>query len=286
MLLVNIMPRTTASKGFRGREIVFKAMEEYIRTGGPEHGSGLLKARYNVSLQYNVPTRDIAHFEIGNVLAALANVTPTTFWMIWHVYSNPSVLESLRSELAQAVSSTVNPNGTKSWQLESHKLVNECPLLNSVFQEVLRIRSTNASVRVVMKDTTLDDRYFLKKDSVIHMPSRVIHYDQTVWGPSATTFQADRFVQQKQKLHPGALRGFGGGTTLCPGRHFATTTIISLVAMVVLRYELSPVRGEWVEPTQNAVDHVAAVQGPDQDTLVRVSVRRMYEKGQWSFGSM
>lgn len=180
----------------------------------------------------------------------------------------------------------MNPNGTKSWQLDFHKLANECPLLNSVVQEVLRIRSTNASIRVVMNDTTLDDRYFLKKDSVIHMPSRVIHSDQTVWGPSATIFQADRFIQQKQKLHPSAFRGFGGGTILCSGRHFATTTIVSLVAMVVLKYESSPVKGEWVEPTQNAVDHIAAVQGPDQDTLVRASVRRVYENGQWSFGSM
>lgn len=283
MLLVNIMPRFTASKGFRGRERVFEALEEYIRTGGPQHGSGLLKARYNISLQYNVSAKDIAHFEIGNVLAALANITPTTFWMIWHVYSNPSVLENLRAELVQAVSTTVNSDGTKSWHIDPYKLANDCRLLNSVFQEVLRIRSTNASVRVVVKDTVLDDRYFLKKDSVIHMPSRVIHSDQSVWGPDATKFEANRFVQQKQKQHPGAFRGFGGGTTLCPGRHFATTTIISLVAMVILRYELLPAEGEWEEPTQNAVDHVAAVLGPDQDTLVKVSVRGMYEKGQWSF---
>lgn len=62
--------------------MVFKAMEKYIRTGGPQHGSGLLKARCNVSLQYNVPARDIAHFEIGNVLAAPANITSTNLWMI------------------------------------------------------------------------------------------------------------------------------------------------------------------------------------------------------------
>lgn len=156
MLLLNILPSFTASKGFEGRKKVFEAFQEYFRIGGQKHASALVKARHAVGVQYNVAEKDIAHFEIGNIVAALVNVTPTSFWTIWHVYSDFSVLESLRAEVLQALSTTVNENGTFS-SLNVSKLMTDCPLLISTFQEVLRVRVTNASVRLVMKDTTLDN---------------------------------------------------------------------------------------------------------------------------------
>lgn len=283
MLLLNILPRYTASKGFEGRKKVFEAFQEYFRIGGQKHASALVKARYAVVVLYNVAEKDIAHFETGNIVAALVNITPTTFWTIWHVYSDFSVLESLRAEVLQALSTTVNENGTFS-SLNVSKLMTDCPLLISTFQEVLRVRSTNASVRLVMKDTMLDNRYLLKKGTLIHMPSQVIHSDESVWGHKAREFQAQRFIDQK--LHAGAFRGFGGGTNLCPGRHFATISIVSFVAMFVLRYDLRPVAGKWIEPTQNIINHVAAVLFPHQDTAVHVSVRKEYANRTWSFTSV
>ena len=164
-----------------------------------------------------------------------------------------------------------------------------CPLILSVFQEVLRVRSYNASVRAVLKDTMLSDRYLLKKDAVIHMPSHVIHNDTTVWGPNASDFQADRFMSKsdatsgkEKRRHPGAFRAFGGGTTLCPGRHFAMTTIISIVAMLVLRYDIVPVGGRWIKHTQKINHLVAAILPPDQDVEVEFRIRSA-KKGNWSF---
>jgi len=136
--------------------------------------------------------------------------------------------------------------------LDIGKLRTTAPLFHSTFQGVLRTRSYNASVRVALQDTLLQNRHLLNKDGVIHMPSHVIHNDPSIWGPVASTFDANRFLPKpshatsfkKQRRHPAAFRAFGGGTTLCPGRHFATTTIISIVAMLVHRYEIAPVSGE------------------------------------------
>ena len=123
------------------------------------------------------------------------------------------------------------------------------------------------------------------------MPSHVIHNDATVWGPTATQFDPRRFLSQsasgitasikEQKRHPGAFRAFGGGTTLCPGRHFATTTIISIVAMLVHRYDMIPTGGKWINHTQNISHLVAAILPPDQDVEVNIVPRD--EKKTWTF---
>ena len=46
-----------------------------------------------------------------------------------------------------------------------------CPLLISLVQETLRVQSTNASTRMVLKDTYLEGKYYLKKGSVLMVPS-------------------------------------------------------------------------------------------------------------------
>ena len=287
MLLINVMPYLTAKKGFQGRERVFQGFNEYLKKGGPDHqSSGLFRARYAANMKYNVSIRDIARFEIGDVLAAITNVTPTSFWCLYHIYSDSNLLRQLRAELVAASSISLNEEGSQIHLVDVSALRVKCPLLISTFQEVLRIRSMNASVRVVTKDTLLDNQYLLKKDAVIHMPSNVIHSDSSVWGPTARDFEAHRFIKPEKKINSGSFRGFGGGTTLCPGRHFATTVIVSIVAMFVLRYDLEPMSGKWLEPTTTINNLVAAVLPPDQDIKVNVVARDESSHGSWKFVSI
>lgn len=282
MLLINAMPSITAPSGYKGREKVFKAVERYMRDGGPENNSsGLLRALVNASRKYNVSAKDAAHFEVLNVQAALANIIPVTFWNLYHIYSDPGLLQAIRTEVQKSLTVVDDVSGVLSYNLDVSKLRTVSPLMQSVFYEVLRVRSSNASVRMTLKDTVIQDRYLFKKNAVIHMPSHVIHNDTSIWGPNARKFQADRF-KASQKMQPGTFRAFGGGTTLCPGRHFATTTVISIVSMFVLRYDLQPAMGSWTEPTQNINHLVASVLPPDQDILMSVVPRNAVD-GSWNF---
>ncbi|KAF2245790.1 hypothetical protein BU26DRAFT_568334 [Trematosphaeria pertusa] len=88
-------------------------------------------------------------------------------------------------------------------------------------------------------------------------PENVLHTDKTtdktIWGPGAASFSHRRFVNSqanKKTLNPAAFRAFGGGATLCPGRHFATTEILAAAAMLIARFEMEPAGGEgrWPEP--------------------------------------
>ena len=302
--MLNILPNLTAHKGHQGRQKVFEGLTKYFTNGGADTGSALIQARYNANVKYGVPDKDSAQFEIGDLLGILVNTAPATFWTLIHAFCNPPLLEDLRYELA-AVVTTISKGSTFKGahntsngplrRINVSKMKTDCPLLLSHFQEVLRVHSFNASVRKVMEDTVIDDRYLLKKDAMIQMPSLVIHSDESVWGPTAKNFDSQRFMEKPgssnnnkkdTKQHPGAFRAFGGGTTLCPGRHFATTEILSVVAMFVMRYDLVPVTtgGEWVLPTQMANNLATSILPPDEDVRVHVTKRKGFEDGgEWVF---
>ncbi|KAL8878165.1 MAG: hypothetical protein Q9198_003970 [Flavoplaca austrocitrina] len=160
-------------------------------------------------------------------------------------------------------------------------------MLTSAFQEVLRQRTLGVQVRQVMRDTMLDGKYLLKKDATIIMPSLVIHTDPAVWGSNILQFDHKRFAKgnksQSQKPNLKALRAFGGGTTLCPGRHFATTEILATVVMFILRYNLTPLDGTWTPPKTEKTNIAWVVMEPDTDIRVKVEPRENTADCEWDF---
>ncbi|POR38304.1 Bifunctional P450/NADPH-P450 reductase [Tolypocladium paradoxum] len=112
-------------------------------------------------------------------------------------------------------------------------LNDKCATLLAVFRESLRIGSENLSDRLSKEDASLADRYLHKKGSVIQVRGRgVIHTDKLIWGDDVDDFNPQRFLTSKASsgsIHTAAFRGFGGGKTLCPGRHFATNEILLLL---------------------------------------------------------
>ena len=296
MLIVNIAPNITAPKGHRGRENVADAFAEYFRQAGQETAAALTKGRYAKNTKYNISIEDMAHFELANMIGILVNTAPATFWTITNMLADPILLADARRELDAVLSIAQDKDGSGPMRIiDVTKLKTDCPLLLSTFQEVLRTRSHNASVRWVMEDTMLCDRYLMKKDAIIQMPSMVVHSEPNNWGPNAKEFDARRFIKSQQKSdkqfkqHPAAFRAFGGGSTLCPGRHFATTEILSVVAMFILRYDVVPIgdygkgEGQWVLPKQDSNNLATSVLPPDTDVKVNITKRKGYEDGKWSF---
>ncbi|KAG7008470.1 cytochrome P450 monooxygenase [Physcia stellaris] len=261
-ILVGILPSIMARKGLTGRATVVKAFESYFLAGGHKQASVLMQNRFDTGARNGIAIKDIARFEIGGALALLVNTAPATFGCCC---SSMPILVFLRS------------------------LKSTCPLLTSTFQEVLRYRSMGTSVRQVTKDTLLDGQWLLKKDSMVQMPSRVLHSDSSLWGPEAHEFNPRRFMKSegqptKSKRAPAAaFRAFGGGSTLCPGRHFATNEVLAVVSMFVMRYEMVPLSGKWTLPTVEKSNAASVIMEPDTDVEVLVSQREGYEGDRWSF---
>ena len=287
-LLVDIAPSVFAPKGVNGREKLFEALDEYIQKNGHESGSGVIKARCRISKKYGLSREEISRFEVASTIGLLVNTSPTTFWTMFHIFSNPALLDEIRQEIDSAASPTGPVECKISRRLDVTQIKETCPLLYSTFQEVLRVGSFSASARVVMKDTLINDQYLLKKDSIVQMPSAVIHADSVVWGPNAAGFDPRRFLKRDarkgdQKQHPGAFRTFGGGVSLCPGRHFATASILSIVAMFAMRYDMVSLSGNWVAPEPDVSSIVPGILPPRTDIKVRITKRKDFEPSHWIF---
>lgn len=280
-ILIGFLPSITARKPVAARTKVAEAFEEYYKAGGVEKASILAKKRYQAAANNNVPLADIARYEVGGSIAVLVNTAPAAFWTLFLLHSQPGLLDDVRKEIdACTITSARGVSTIKT--LDITTLKSKCPLLLSSYQEALRHRSMGTSVREVMEDTHLD-QWLLKKGAMLQMPSRIIHQDASLWGSNVADFHPRRFLAEEKHNRPrdACFRAFGGGKTLCPGRHFATNEIVAAVAVFVARLDMKPISGEWTLPTADNTNVAAVVMEPDHDVEVEITTRPGFDGVEW-----
>ena len=210
--------------------------------------------------------------------------------MLFLVYSRPALLKELRAEIARVVDRSDSKQGNHVNRLDITSLKKKCPLLVYASQEVLRYHAMGTSIRQVMQDTLLDGQWLLKKDAMIQIPSVMLHSDASLWGVDVEEFDPPRFMEEQSQTKDGAprkrpqptvLQAFGGGTTLCPGRHFATSEVLAMTSMFILRYDLRPAKGGWRAPSVNNTNTAAVITEPDTDVEVEVVKRQHGLEASW-----
>jgi len=280
-ILVGVAPQFLAPKGFKARQRITNAIKAYFARGDDKDALGVLNVRRDVGKKYGASIDEISRFEMGDAIGVLVNAIPTLFWTLVHVYSDPTLLEEIRSEVSAFM--TTEAADPPTHILDITTLQDACPLLVSTYREVLRTRTQASTSRWVTEDTLLNNQYLLKKDSVLLIPGALIHADP-IWGPDARTFNPRRFLG-KSDVKAGANRTWGGGQTLCPGRFFATMEITCSVAMMVARFDVVPVGngGKWVVPERDGNNIASSIHPPKGDVRVRVGEREGFGGQRWAF---
>lgn len=302
---LNVRPDIIAPKGDAGRARIFRAMQKFYANDGPRTASTFVQARHKIHKMHGIAQNDIDQFELGISFALVANSAAAMFWVIYYGYSLPEWLEEIRNEVLSLRSirqqlESREKSGTIDIAVDSNppvivnvaEVTEECVLLTSFINEILRVQSTSASARVVMEDTVLDGEYMLKKDNFVLSPSAVMHKDENAWGPTAGQFDPRRFVSQQDsfdeqgkrrrqhKTPLSAHRTWGGGVNHCPGQHFATHEFISVLVVMILRYDAVPSTGTWEFP--KTIGHLAAsIMQPVKDVNVVIKERR--DTPHWEF---
>ncbi|PVI04820.1 cytochrome P450 [Periconia macrospinosa] len=70
------------------------------------------------------------------------------------------------------------------------------------------------------------------------LPIRELHYDSDFWGADTESLNPKRFVNSNlSKSH--SYRPWGGGHTLCPGRHLARRSANIFVAILLCKYNVT-----------------------------------------------
>lgn len=274
-LMLDILPLRIFKSSLHGREQLAQAFRQYDDNKEYTKGSVFIQRWLEHLRHFDIAEDDIARFHVGGLFALVANTSPTAFWMVYRVSSSPEVLRECREEISKTVSEVEG-----SQVISASEVKNSCPILLSTFQEVFRIHGMGNSVRVASEDCLLDNKYLIKKGGLLMIPSRVQHSDREVWGGDTDQFNYRRFVKEpgNKRPNPVAFRGFGGGTTLCPGRHFATTEILLFVALLVLRFDIGPVSGQWTLPCREKSSQAEAMEQPDEDVEVEIVPRHGISK--------
>lgn len=248
----------------------------------------MIPEMFGINKEHGLSSAEAAKLEMATSLAMLSSGTISAFWLMFHIASNPEALRDCRQELMNLVVKECDTPTGRAKVVDLSGVKDQCLTLIAMWHETLRYHSTVINIKKVHHDSTLASQYYLKKGAIIMIPGTAVHHDANIWGQSAPDFDHKRFFAadaSKKLSNTTAYRPFGAGSTMCPGRHFSTNTILSLVAMVLLQFDIEPVEGYWQMPTKRNADMWNAMPKPDHDIPVRIHQRQEQNasRTEWKF---
>lgn len=196
-----------------------------------------------------------------------SNPSRLTFWILNFLLFRREMYERLRQEILAVYSDPAEAPDTD-------KLTQNCPFLNAVVEESLRLMNGGESVRIVTapEGIKFGDKV-IPCGGRIFAPRLQLHTNPDAW-PEAESFQPDRWLAKEVVGKREHYKPFGGGATMCPGRFLAKSSIRCFLAVAMTRFEMELEPGQ----VQAEVKVDEPVQGPmfpkdGMDVLVRVRRR-------------
>jgi cytochrome P450 len=125
---------------------------------------------------------------------------------------------------------------------------------------------------------------------MVMIPLRPNHQDPKTYGERVDEFVPDRFLQDFIKTDSSnghaadstsvgtkapsikSMKPFGGGITLCPGRHFAVNETVTFIASALRRFDIEVVESQKEAKPLTSYP-VAGTFPPDRDVSVRIRLK-------------
>jgi cytochrome P450 len=224
------------------------------------------------------------------------------FWFFYEILLHPKERAIIEQEIAPAFSPS--PSDPNVETLSNLDVLLKAPLLNSMYWEALRSVSRfilpmhlfystlsnvvdrysggAVSTREVIEDTFVNGWKF-ERGGMVMIPLRPNHQDPKKYGDRVDEFVPDRFLgdfekgDAKSNGPPGpshkSLKPFGGGVSLCPGRHFAANQGLAFVATALRRFDFQLVEGQKEAKPLLSVP-VIGTYSPDHDVYVRIRLKK------------
>ena len=276
VLIADVLPSMLAPKGNRARRELGIAFQQYFENYVSTQSAAMIQGRHSANTRHGISSFNEGRLEVGTLIGVLANTVPAIFYTLVHIYSDLRLTSDIRNELEK--SGFLGTPEAISNKLNLLSMPEDCPLLYSTWQEVLRVHALGSGSRYILEDVMLEDHYLLRKGMVVQMPMAVMHSDAAAWGEDVKEFQPRRFIKNTTgkggfKQNVTAYRPFGGGASMCPGRHFVTLEVMGMVACMLARFDLVPVDGQWNIPRQKQESLATNVFPPEKDIRVKIAIR-------------
>ncbi len=245
---------------------------------------------------------DVARVEVMLPFAAVVNTVPVLFWLVGFCFSRRELVGRLREEVERELLVGREKEGVVRVKAVRGVVEGRCPLLMACYRETLRLTVHQVSTRTVVKDTVVSGvagrEYLLKEGAVVQLAAGVGHGMENYWGEDVGEFRPDRFLAGEEEGGEGpgsakavraAFQPFGGGMHLCPGRYFAFSELVAVMATLLLGFEVEPLEGaEWKLPafaTRSVIDAVAKPARHGEGFGMKVKARPGWEGVQWEYES-
>ncbi|KAK4223036.1 cytochrome P450 [Podospora fimiseda] len=156
-------------------------------------------------------------------------------WMAIHLVHNPSLLQTVREELAPILAVP----GRTNVQLQA-AVSTEAKHLVSLYNECLRFYDDAISIRELTKDVQSATGEMLQKGRMVMCVHRQLLLDEQAWGPDAKTFNPRRFMGKEGEamLRSKNFTPFAAGPALCPGRFMTKSGALMFATWLVTRFDM------------------------------------------------
>ncbi|KAI1793059.1 cytochrome P450 [Ganoderma leucocontextum] len=171
--------------------------------------------------------------------AAIHSSTTTITQALYDIASMPERIPELREEIETIIA-------TDGW---TKTAMGKMWKLDSVFKETLRCHGLGLAglIRKAMKDVTLSDGTFIPKGTLLAAAVDPMHHDESVYA-NPEVLDPFRFAKLREGEGEGLRHQvvntsvnylpFGHGKHACPGRFFAANELKTMLAFIVLNYDL------------------------------------------------
>lgn len=287
VLTYNLWPNLLARQGIAARDDIASAFALYQESEAFERASSLGRNRIEQLKKIGLSNTEAARMAVPATVGQAGNTIPTTFAALSYILHDNGLVSRIRKELDPLL---VYHDATHVY-FDAFRARASCPLLVSTVYETMRIISLANTFRTVMEDFPLSisstsTTYLLKKGSLIWSSGSTIHR-ASEFHRDADKFVPDRFLgmSNPETQMPGLFRGFGGGASICSGRHFATAMIMASIGSLLVRFDFE--HGEELcLPTRQDLALGHAIPKPKGKTNAVVKVRRGFEDVVWGPSSL
>ncbi|KAI0651986.1 cytochrome P450 [Trametes meyenii] len=282
-MLASGLPRVLFSKPLNAWDKLVDLIEAYVDRIGdnideaPHYTQVALRAREN-----GWTNRFTASVLSTQLWALQANAVWAAYWLIALLLQEPEGLAPLIAEVDSVRRSWVaaHPSTPLSGFFEDVALGSSksLPLLTSAIQETLRYTSQTFSIRQVVNPVRLGG-FDLRTGEQVVCVTRQVHMDEEIH-PSASVFDIRRYLDGPKAMKDGKLVAnhsmpFGGGVSMCEGRHFAMSELKTFIAMLLTysTLELDPASTSRPEFAWERIG--AGIMHPRGDVQVIVRKRQL-----------
>ncbi|KAF8321460.1 cytochrome P450 [Amanita rubescens] len=208
--------------------------------------------------------RDIRSMAINVLLvnlAAIHTVTMSFTYILYDLATHPEYVQPMREEVEAALqedgwthASIGKLSKVDSFVKESLRssVVNTCRFPPSILNAAQRPAVLDGLKRLVMKDYTFSDGTTIPAGNIISVPMLPIHLDPDIY-TNPKTFDGFRFEKMRKERGEDTKHKlasldldylvFGNGRQACPGRFFAAVELKTMLAHVLLNYDIKMANG-------------------------------------------